>query len=345
MIHERVVVMTVATEDVPFVPERERVDVERLGKGFFRVKARYGFMEEPNVPAALEGCRRHGLAIDPMATSYFLGSETLLASPKPELKPVEEQIFIAISATALSATIYFSLPPDRVVESAPRSRSEPPLRPSLVVAAVVAALVGFAGTLAIAMSACGRLRTRPRYPHGPAPLGSVRCGGETGDGRCRKAGGAGARRGGRRGPRRRCAGCRRCAAASPSTRCWTRTQVELIHDTAMRLLETIGIEFRETEALATWREAGAEVQDQRVRIPRDLLMELVAKAPERFTVHARNPERSVEVGGDAHGVRPDLRLAVRARLRRRAPLRHARAICRTSTSWPTWRPPSRTPAR
>jgi trimethylamine--corrinoid protein Co-methyltransferase len=74
--------------------------------------------------------------------------------------------------------------------------------------------------------------------------------------------------------------------------------LERIHETAMRLLETVGIEFREDEALARWREAGADVQDQRVRIPRGLLLELVAKAPERFTLHARNPERSVEIGGD-----------------------------------------------
>jgi trimethylamine---corrinoid protein Co-methyltransferase len=76
-------------------------------------------------------------------------------------------------------------------------------------------------------------------------------------------------------------------------------QVERLHEAAMRLLEEIGIEFREDEALALWRRAGAEVRDQRVRITRELLMGLVAKAPERFTVHARNPERSVEIGGDA----------------------------------------------
>ena len=66
----------------------------------------------------------------------------------------------------------------------------------------------------------------------------------------------------------------------------------------MRILEEIGIDFREDEALARWREAGAQVDGQRVRIPRDLLMGLVTKAPERFTLHARNPERSVEIGGD-----------------------------------------------
>ena len=61
---------------------------------------------------------------------------------------------------------------------------------------------------------------------------------------------------------------------------------------------SIGIDFREDEALALWREAGAEVEGQRVRIPRELLMGLVAKAPERFTLHARNPGATVEIGGD-----------------------------------------------
>ena len=75
-------------------------------------------------------------------------------------------------------------------------------------------------------------------------------------------------------------------------------RLEQIHAAAMRILEEIGIEFREDQALATWKAAGADVQDQRVRISRQLLMDLVARTPERFTLHARNPERSVEIGGD-----------------------------------------------
>jgi trimethylamine--corrinoid protein Co-methyltransferase len=77
----------------------------------------------------------------------------------------------------------------------------------------------------------------------------------------------------------------------------SQERLEQIHDTAMRILEGIGIEFREDEALARWKEAGADVQGQRVRIPRELLLGLVAKAPERFTLHARNSMRSAEIGG------------------------------------------------
>lgn len=73
--------------------------------------------------------------------------------------------------------------------------------------------------------------------------------------------------------------------------------LERIHATALHLLETVGIDFREDEALAKWRDAGATVDGARVHIPRDLLMGLVAKAPERFTLHARDPAKSAEIGG------------------------------------------------
>ena len=116
VVHERVVLMTVVVEDVPYVPDKARIEVERLGKGFFQVRAHYGFLDDPDVPRALELCRAHGLAIEPMATSYFLGRETLVASPRPELGQLQEKLFIALSAGAVSATHYFNLPADRVVE-------------------------------------------------------------------------------------------------------------------------------------------------------------------------------------------------------------------------------------
>ena len=73
--------------------------------------------------------------------------------------------------------------------------------------------------------------------------------------------------------------------------------LDRIHETALHLLETVGIDFREDVALAKWRDAGATVDGERVHIPRDLLMGLVAKAPERFTLHARDPAKSAEIGG------------------------------------------------
>ena len=74
--------------------------------------------------------------------------------------------------------------------------------------------------------------------------------------------------------------------------------VESIHEASLRLLEEVGIEFQSDPAAALWRDAGADVTGHRVRIPGALLMELVAKAPRQFTLHARNPARSVEIGGD-----------------------------------------------
>ena len=74
-------------------------------------------------------------------------------------------------------------------------------------------------------------------------------------------------------------------------------RIERIHDASMRILEEVGIDFRDDEAIAYWNEARADVDGYRVRIDRALLMELVAKAPERFTLVARNPERSVPIGG------------------------------------------------
>ena len=75
--------------------------------------------------------------------------------------------------------------------------------------------------------------------------------------------------------------------------------VELIHDTSMRILEEIGIEFRDDVALAQWRRAGADVRDRRVRIPRDLIAEKLALIPASYTQHARNPRRNVVIGGDS----------------------------------------------
>ncbi|MEZ5845740.1 MAG: trimethylamine methyltransferase family protein [Geminicoccaceae bacterium] len=75
--------------------------------------------------------------------------------------------------------------------------------------------------------------------------------------------------------------------------------LEMIHDASLRILEEIGIDFRDEESLAIWREAGADIRGERVHIPRDLLMSLAGKAPPVFTMNARNPERSTDVGGNS----------------------------------------------
>lgn len=73
--------------------------------------------------------------------------------------------------------------------------------------------------------------------------------------------------------------------------------IELIHEESLKILEEVGCEFRDSEAIAMWKKAGADVRETRVRIDRALLMQLVGQIPSEFTQHARNPERSVTIGG------------------------------------------------
>ncbi|AWJ89743.1 potassium transporter Kup [Azospirillum baldaniorum] len=116
VLHERVVVMTVIMEEVPRVSPDRAVLVEKLGKGFFRVVLRFGYLEQPHIPRALERCRRFGLHLDMMETSFFLGRETLIPSRSTGLPGWREPAFILLSKTALSATEFFCIPPGRVVE-------------------------------------------------------------------------------------------------------------------------------------------------------------------------------------------------------------------------------------
>jgi KUP system potassium uptake protein len=116
VLHEQVVLMTVRTRDVPYVPEAQRLEVEALGKGFYRVVVGYGFLDQPDVPRALALCRARDLRTEPMRTSYFLGHETLIPTPRPPMGPVEARVFAWLSSGNLAATTYFQIPPGRVVE-------------------------------------------------------------------------------------------------------------------------------------------------------------------------------------------------------------------------------------
>ena len=116
VLHQKVVLLTVRTQDIPYVAAAQRLEVEKLGKGFYRVAVSYGFMDDPDIPRALERCRAHALPVDLAATSYFVARETLIPSPRPELNPLEERLFMLLTASNLSATSYFRIPPDQVVE-------------------------------------------------------------------------------------------------------------------------------------------------------------------------------------------------------------------------------------
>lgn len=116
VLHEQVVLMTVSIHDIPHVPEERRVEVAELGAGFFRITASYGFMDEPDIPRALEFCKAPGLLPGFALTSYFIGRETLIPTARPPMGPVETRVFAFLSAAGLSATAYFRIPPERVVE-------------------------------------------------------------------------------------------------------------------------------------------------------------------------------------------------------------------------------------
>ncbi|HEX8358787.1 MAG TPA: potassium transporter Kup [Longimicrobium sp.] len=116
VLHQRVVLLTVTTLEVPTVEEEERHEVQELGAGFWRVEIRYGFTEDPHIPEALAQLAHPGLQFKPMETSYFLGRETLIPSKNPGMALWREHFFWIMSRNARTATSFFSLPPNRVVE-------------------------------------------------------------------------------------------------------------------------------------------------------------------------------------------------------------------------------------
>jgi KUP system potassium uptake protein len=116
VLHKRVLFLTVKTRLLPFVPVEERVETESLGNGFYRLKVYYGFMEDPDIPKVLERLQTAGLTYDRTDTTYFLGRETIIAAKSPGMALWREKLFSVIAHNATSATAYFCLPPDRVVE-------------------------------------------------------------------------------------------------------------------------------------------------------------------------------------------------------------------------------------
>jgi KUP system potassium uptake protein len=116
VLHERTLLLSVQSLPVPESPAEQRLQVEDLGHGFFRVTARYGFMESPDVPAALRRCRGVGLELDPRQVSYYLGRETLVVAGSSRMSRWRKRLFAFISRNARPATAYFNLPPDRIVE-------------------------------------------------------------------------------------------------------------------------------------------------------------------------------------------------------------------------------------
>jgi KUP system potassium uptake protein len=119
VLHDRVVLMQVDTQDVPHVPDEERLEISELGKGFYTIRIRYGFTDEPNILRALAQCRLGGFRFNLMETSFVIGREKLRLRPRPRETRFwrwRDALFILMSNNTLDATEFFRIPPNRVVE-------------------------------------------------------------------------------------------------------------------------------------------------------------------------------------------------------------------------------------
>ncbi|MBM3104022.1 potassium transporter Kup [Pseudomonas sp. V1] len=116
VLHERVVLLTVVSQDRPRVPVSERFEVQDFGDGFYRVNLNFGFIEEPDVPAALQLCHVPELDFSPMATTYFLSRETVIPTKRMGMARWREGLFAFLLKNANSNLKYFNLPLNRVIE-------------------------------------------------------------------------------------------------------------------------------------------------------------------------------------------------------------------------------------
>jgi KUP system potassium uptake protein len=113
---QRVVLMSVASANTPYVAREDRLSISDLGQGFHRLIATYGFMETPNVPDILEIATEQGLELDAFSTTFYVNRETLLSTGKAEMASWRKGLFAFLSRNAWNVTTYFGIPPNRVVE-------------------------------------------------------------------------------------------------------------------------------------------------------------------------------------------------------------------------------------
>ncbi len=116
VLHDRIVVLTVKTLDMPRVSPGKRFEIDKVSEDFTSIKLYYGYMEIPRIPAALASLRKAGLKFDIMTTSFFLGRRTLKQASNSFMPKWQDHLFIALSKQAATATDFFSIPSDRVVE-------------------------------------------------------------------------------------------------------------------------------------------------------------------------------------------------------------------------------------
>ncbi|MDB4888327.1 MAG: Low affinity potassium transport system protein kup [Gemmatimonadetes bacterium] len=116
MLHDTVVLLSVQTKGIPEVTDDQRLTVESLGHGIHRIVATFGFMESPDIPLVLKGAEAHGIGLPAMGTSYYLGQERLVLTGHARMMRWRKKLFAFMSRNARSATEFFMLPPNRVVE-------------------------------------------------------------------------------------------------------------------------------------------------------------------------------------------------------------------------------------
>jgi len=116
VLHEQLLLLSIISAEMPFVPRSSRLTVTSLGHGFFRIIARYGFMQTPSVPEILGLAKAHGLDIQMQSTTFYLGRETLLTGGPARMAAWRKSLFAYMSRNAWNATTFFGIPPGRVVE-------------------------------------------------------------------------------------------------------------------------------------------------------------------------------------------------------------------------------------
>jgi len=116
VLHERNVLMTVETLDAPVAEYSERTEITALGHEFYRVLIRFGFAEDPDIPAALQSCAAKGMGFDMMDTTFFVSRETVVATDRPGMPLWRDKLFAFLGRNASSATAFFRIPGNRLIE-------------------------------------------------------------------------------------------------------------------------------------------------------------------------------------------------------------------------------------
>jgi KUP system potassium uptake protein len=116
VLHEKNVILTVNSADIPRVEDEDRVSIEHVGDSFWRIRLLYGYMETPNIPRGLAILRKQGFKFDIMATSFFLSRRSIRPASQSGMPLWQDKLFIGLAKSASDATDFFQIPTGRVVE-------------------------------------------------------------------------------------------------------------------------------------------------------------------------------------------------------------------------------------